>query len=86
MSHDPDMPPHAPSAVTAFVLGILGVILLPLLGPVAWVLGRRAQQEIDVSGGAIGGRGLATAGKVLGMIGTLLLVLVIIALAALLAQ
>ena len=78
-------PPNASNAVTAFVLGILGVILCPLLGPVAWVLGRRGEQEVDRSGGALGGRGLATTGKVLGMVGTFLMVLVIAAGLALLA-
>ena len=85
MSAYPAGPPNASNAVTAFVLGILGVILCPLLGPVAWVLGRRGEQEIDSSGGAVGGRGLATAGKVLGMVGTFLLALVIAAGLALLA-
>lgn len=63
-------PPNASNAVIALVLGILGIVLCPLLGPVAWVLGRKGEQEIDSSGGAVGGRGLATAGKVLGMVGT----------------
>lgn len=79
MSVDPGTPPNASHAVTAFVLGILGVILFPPLGPVAWVLGRKAEQQIDASGGAIGGRGLATAGKVLGMVGTFFVVLLIVA-------
>ena len=68
-------PPNASNAVTALVLGILGIVLCPLLGPVAWVLGRRGEQEIDGSGGAVGGRGLATAGKVLGIVGTFLLMI-----------
>ena len=77
MSADPDAPPNASNAVTAMVLGILGVILWPPLGPVAWVLGRRGEQEIDATGGALGGRGLATTGKVLGMVGTFNLALLI---------
>ncbi|MBW3607368.1 MAG: DUF4190 domain-containing protein [Actinobacteria bacterium] len=77
MSVDGGTPPNASHAVTAFVLGILGVILFPPLGPVAWVLGRRAEQEIDASGGATGGRVLATIGKILGMIGTFFVVLLI---------
>jgi hypothetical protein len=60
------------------VLGILGVVLCPLCGPVAWVLGRKAEQEVDASGGRIGGRGLGTAGKILGIIGTLFIVLFIV--------
>lgn len=70
MSAYPAGPPNASTAVAALVLGILGIILCPLLGPVAWVLGRKGEREVDSSGGAVGGRSLATAGKVLGMIGT----------------
>ena len=65
------------SAVAALVLGILGIILCPLLGPVAWVLGRKGEQEVDRSGGAVGGRGLATAGKIVGVVGTFLLLLLV---------
>jgi ABC-type Fe3+ transport system permease subunit len=68
---------QASSAVAALVLGILSVVLCPLCGPVAWVLGRKAEQEVDASGGRIGGRGLGTAGKILGIIGTLFIVLLI---------
>lgn len=68
---------QASSAVVALVLGILSVVLCPLCGPVAWVLGRKAEQEVDASGGRIGGRGLGTAGKILGIIGTIFMVLFI---------
>jgi ABC-type Fe3+ transport system permease subunit len=68
---------QASSAVAALVLGIVGVVLCPLCGPVAWVLGRKAEQEVDASGGRIGGRGLGTAGKILGIIGTIFIALLI---------
>ena len=80
MSVDPASPPNASNAVTALVLGILGIVLCPLLGPFAWVLGRKGEQEVDAAGGVVGGRGLATAGKVLGIIGTFLIVIVIVGL------
>ena len=70
-------PPQAGGATAALVLGILSLVLCPLCGPVAWGLGRKAEQEIDRSGGHLGGRGLATAGKILGIIGTVLIVVVI---------
>jgi uncharacterized membrane protein YjgN (DUF898 family) len=57
------------------VLGILGLLVCSVLAPVAWVYGRRAEEAVDASGGAYGGRDMATAGKVLGMIGTALLAL-----------
>lgn len=68
-----------PQATTAMVLGIVGiaggmVCGLPLVvAPFAWVMGKRAMNEIDASSGTFGGRGQAQAGFVLGIIGTVLL-------------
>ena len=70
-------PAQVPGAVPALVLGILSLVLCPLCGPFAWSLGGKAERAVDVSGGTLGGRGLATAGKILGIIGTIFLVLLI---------
>lgn len=77
------LPPKHPSAVTALVLGIIsvaGVVLCigPLIAPFAWYLGHKAVSEIDQNPGVYSGRGEANAGKVLGIVGTVLLVLVIL--------
>lgn len=78
------MPPKHPQATTSMVLGIVAVAggvlcWLPLLiSPVAWVMGAKAVRDIDASRGAQSGRSEATAGKVLGIIGTVLLVLAIL--------
>lgn len=75
------VPPKHPGATTSMVLGIVGVAAgvlcwLPFfLSPFAWITGSKAIREIDASRGAQGGRGEAMAGKVLGIIGTVLLVL-----------
>lgn len=79
----PTAPKH-PSAVTAMVLGIVSVAgvvcyIGPLLGPFAWWLGHKTVKEIDASGGQLSGRSEAHAGRVLGIIGTVLLVLGILA-------
>ncbi|MCW2840158.1 MAG: hypothetical protein JWR55_1641 [Aeromicrobium sp.] len=74
-------PPKHPSATTAMVLGIVAVAggllcYLPLLmAPFAWFTGSKAVRDIDESRGAQTGRGEAMAGKVLGIIGTVLLLL-----------
>ena len=68
-------PPNAPGAVPALVLGILGLTICGLCAPFAWWQGLSARQKIDQSGGALGGRGFATAGYVMGIIGTVILVL-----------
>jgi hypothetical protein len=69
---------QAGGAVAALVLGILSVIFCPLCGPVAWSLGRSAEREVDAAGGQLGGRGVATTGKILGMIGTAFLIVLVL--------
>jgi hypothetical protein len=66
-------------AVWALVLGILGLICCGFIAGIpAIILGKQAQNEIDASGGAQGGRGMATAGFVLGIIACALGVLGVI--------
>ena len=69
-------------ATTALVLGIVALALGFLaagsgflLSPVALVLGWRSKRRIDASQGALGGRGNAQAGFVLGIVGTVFLLL-----------
>jgi hypothetical protein len=70
-------------AVGAMVTGIASMVLacaygVGLLGsPVALVLGRVSLKRIDASQGQLGGRSMAMAGFVLGIIGTVLLLLAI---------
>jgi len=60
-------------AVASLVLGIIGVVLLPLLAPqvLALIFGAVARQDI-VRKPNLAGKGMATAGLVLGIIGTAL--------------
>lgn len=71
-------PEQVPGATAALVLGILSIVICPLCGPFAWSLGRKGEQAADDAGASLGGRGLATAGKILGMIGTFFLLLLIV--------
>lgn len=87
----PVTPPH-PSAMTSLVLGLvaLGGILLCAgvtlpLAPFAWFIGGRAVKEIDADPGRFSGREQAQAGRIMGMVGTGLLILGTIALVALIA-
>lgn len=81
--------PDHPKATTALVLGLVGLIGgmmcgVPLLvSPFAWVTGVKARREIRQAGGQLGGEGSATAGMVLGIIGSVLLALGVIALVVL---
>lgn len=66
-------PPAHPQATTVLILGILGLVLCQLIAPFAWIMGRRVVTEIDASQGQYGGRTEAQAGKVMGIIGTVLI-------------
>ncbi|MET0821561.1 MAG: DUF4190 domain-containing protein [Aeromicrobium sp.] len=81
--HPYPVPPKHTDATTSMVLGIVAVAgmfvcAIPvLLAPFAWYLGAKAVREIDASGGTLSGRSEATAGKVLGIVGTVLLTLAV---------
>ena len=68
-------PENHPRAMTALILGIVGIVCCSILAPFAWSIGKKAVNEIDASGGRYGGRGQAQAGYILGIIGTVLLIL-----------
>jgi len=81
----PVVPGETPGKATAsLILGILGLLLCPLLAPLAIIYGNQGKEEIDANPG-LGGRGLAQAGVVLGWIGiawlvvALILIIVIVA-------
>jgi hypothetical protein len=76
--------PDHPKATTSLVLGILSVVVCGVLGPFAWSIGKRTVNEIDASGGRLGGRGSAQAGYVLGIVGTVFLALGVLYLVVLL--
>ncbi len=80
-----------PQSTTALVLGLVGLIGgclcgLPLLvSPFAWAISARVKREIAASHGQLGGEGNAQAGFIMGIIGTALLVVAVIAVIGLLA-
>lgn len=73
-------------ATVAFVLGILSVVGMPFVGPVAWALGRRSVREIDARPDLVyGNRGIALTGMVLGIVGSVMLLLAVVAVLAVVA-
>ena len=82
----PQQPKH-PQATTSLVLGIVGLVgtficFVPaLLSPFAWWLGGKAVKEIDAAPQQYTGRSEASAGRILGIIGTVLLALGVLAFA-----
>jgi hypothetical protein len=89
MAQQPPYPPYGPpppmpvrpthrEAITVLVLGIVGLAVCGVVGPVAWVMGNRVVREIDASGGALGGRSEAQVGRVLGIVSTAFLLLALV--------
>jgi hypothetical protein len=79
------MAANHPSATTSLVLSLIGLVGVALCGgltlvlsPFAWRIGAKAVREIDANPGMYGGRDQANAGRIMGIIGTVLLVLGII--------
>lgn len=65
--------PDHPRTMTVLILGILGLVLCQVLSPFAWVMGKRTLDEIDASGGRIGGRSSTQVGYILGIVGSVIL-------------
>lgn len=63
-----------PQGTTILVLGILSLVICQLLGPFAWSMGSKALKEIDLNPGRYSNRGNVVAGKICGMISTILLI------------
>ena len=85
--------PKHPSATTAMVLGIIGLVgimscggITLVLSPFAWAIGGKAVKEIDAAPpGTMGGREEANSGRIRGIIGTVLLILAVVAVIAFIA-
>ncbi len=81
--------PDQPQATLALVLGLVSLVGalilcgLPLLvSPFAWAIGRNSLKEIEASQGRLGGESQARAGMIMGIIGSVIALLVLLALIA----
>lgn len=71
-------PPEHPNATVVLVLGILGLFLAGILSPIAWGLGSSALK--DVATGRYTSTSSLRVGRILGIVGTCLLVVGIVGL------
>jgi hypothetical protein len=78
------MYPEPSQAVLALILAIVGLFAFQLISPVAWVLANREIGAIDQGRRNPVNRGMAVAAKVIGIIGTVLVVLGVLFLVVLL--
>ncbi len=70
----PQSPQSASSqAITALVLGILGLVCCPLMGPIAWYFGKQESAAIAQGRSPLAGEGIAKAGFILGILGSIYL-------------
>lgn len=66
---------------TILVLGILSIVMLPILGPIAWVMGNNSLKAIDMGMTNPADRSNVNAGRVCGIIGSIILVMASVILA-----
>jgi hypothetical protein len=76
--------PEPSQATLALVLGILSLVLCQPLGPFAWWIGQAELAGIDAGRRPPENRQTANAGRILGIIGTVLLALGVLFLAGIL--
>ena len=67
--------PEQSQATTILVLGILAIICCGPLGIAAWIMGNNELEAIDSGRRNPEGRSTANAGRIMGIIGTVLLIL-----------
>lgn len=71
-------PPDHPQAMTVLILGIIGMSAVPFTAPFAWYLGDKALREIDAEPGRYGRRDWVNVGRILGIVGTILLAVMMV--------
>jgi hypothetical protein len=94
MSMSPPPPPPAynspyggyggyehPQGTTILVLGILSLVVCQLLGPVAWVMGNNAIAEIDRNPTAYSNRGSVQAGRICGIVSSVIVIVSVVIIA-----
>lgn len=67
------MKPHRGTLI--LVLGILGLVICGPLGIAAWVMGNNDMREMDAGTMDPSGRGTTQAGKICGMIASILMII-----------
>ncbi len=74
------MKPHRGTLI--LVLGILSLVVCAFLGIPAWIMGNNDLKEMDAGTMDAAGRGNTNAGRICGMIGTILRIVSLLALVA----
>lgn len=72
----PGMKPHRGNVV--LTLGILGLVICVICGIIAWVMGNNDLKEMQAGTMDPSGYGLTNAGRICGMVGTILAAVVLV--------
>ena len=84
-------PPPSVNATLILVFGILGIVLAVacgiggVFGVTAWIMGNSALRTLDTAGDPLDQRGTVQAGRICGIVATVLTALVVVAFIALMA-
>lgn len=78
MAAEAPIPQQKSQATTALVLGILGLVCCGILAPIAWYMGSQELQRIQRGEVPATNEGMARAGMILGIIGTVFLAFTLI--------
>lgn len=74
---NPGQPQSASTqAIMSLVLGILSFVCCPILAPIAWFIGNQEVKAIREGRSPVAGEGIAKAGMIIGIVGTVWMVLV----------
>lgn len=76
--------PDQSQSIMVFILGLFGLLACQLLAPFAWRLGNQELAAIDAGRRDPIHRGLAQVGRIMGMVGTALIAIAVIAVVLLL--
>lgn len=71
-------PARHPDATTVLILGILGFVVCGFLAPFAWSKGNKTLREIRSNPGMFTGESEANIGRILGIIGTIFLIIAVV--------
>jgi hypothetical protein len=78
VSPGPTQSSTSTQAITSLVLGILSFFCCPLFAPIAWYLGNQELKAVREGRSPAASEGIAKAGVILGIIGTIWMVLVLL--------
>jgi hypothetical protein len=78
MYNQPPPRPAPASGGVILMLGILSILILPLLGPFAWIFGNQALAAIKAGTMNTAEGGSASAGRICGIVGTVILTVAVV--------